>query len=655
MKKHFFSLVNLVAFLSLIPFSTHAVEEEAELKPIVVSATRFPGEKADTAASIIVITRKEIQDSGAVHLVEVLRGRGGMQISDLYGDGSRTTVSMRGFGGNAAANTLILVDGRRLNNSDLGAPDLNSIDLKDVERVEIIRGSAGVLYGDQAVGGVVNIITRRATDFSVDITQAISSYRGRNSSFSVSDRFSTGTSYRVSGAYRETDNYRDNNEQDYANLFARFEQEFSRGDLFIDLQGTREDLRLPGALFNDEIDADRKQTLNPDDFLDTDTDATRVGGTMDLSDSWMIQAEFTTRKAETEGFLSVGGFGSPLSSGQRHHSINPRLQGRIPLKSGELLMTLGADLEWTEYEIESAAFGITEDNQQVQNVYLLGRIPLVNALSLGLGARHARVKDHLKVFPTFGADIDKNLKDAVTVAEAGLYFAPTKNWQWFARLDENYRFAKADENSFPPPGVVGLNTQTGLSKEVGLEWHADKMNGSLVVYQLDLQDEIDFDPFFFTNNNLDDTQRRGVILDADRQFSPAISFSGAYSYTDAKFTNGPFKNEDVPFVARHGVRLSGQYSRGPWRTNLEMQSISNRRAIGDYDGEVQKLSGSTVWNLFLKFQGEGWDAGFKVNNLTDKKYRSQAASSFNPFPVAETAFFPAPERNYGFNLTYHID
>ncbi|MFA7592969.1 MAG: TonB-dependent receptor plug domain-containing protein, partial [Thiohalobacteraceae bacterium] len=159
---------SLIVFI-LSSSSLHAAGA-VRLEPVVVSATRSLQSSVPTPAAISIIDRTEIEASGALQITEVLRGRGGVQLSDPYGDGSRAVIGMRGFGENAAANTLILVDGRRLNNSDLAAPDLNSIALKDVERIEIIHGSAGVLFGDQAVGGVINIITRVPRTFSAEVS-----------------------------------------------------------------------------------------------------------------------------------------------------------------------------------------------------------------------------------------------------------------------------------------------------------------------------------------------------------------------------------------------------------------------------------------------------------------------------------------------------
>jgi len=148
-----------LSILSIIAAAVHA-EETTLLNTVVVSATRSEQATVPTPASISVISAQEIEQSGARNVAELLRGRAGIQVSDLFGDGSGGAVfDLRGFGATAGSNTLIMVDGRRLNNgADIAAPDVTTIALKNIERIEIIQGSAGILFGNQAVGGVINII-----------------------------------------------------------------------------------------------------------------------------------------------------------------------------------------------------------------------------------------------------------------------------------------------------------------------------------------------------------------------------------------------------------------------------------------------------------------------------------------------------------------
>jgi len=112
---------------------------------------------------------------------DVLAREPGIQVSSLFGgvNGARTTVDMRGFGATGALNTLVLINGRRLNDFDLESIDLSVVPVDSIERIEITRGNSGaVLYGDGAVGGVINIVTRSGVNlpFSGRVQGQVGSY-----------------------------------------------------------------------------------------------------------------------------------------------------------------------------------------------------------------------------------------------------------------------------------------------------------------------------------------------------------------------------------------------------------------------------------------------------------------------------------------------
>src|SRR5436305_9620941 len=114
-------------------------------------------------ASTTVITADDIAHSPAQTVQEIIAQVPGVQLTSLFGgvNGAQTTVDVRGFGAFATANTLVLINGRRLNDIDMAGVDLSTIPLNSIERIEITRGNSGaVLYGDNAVGGVVNIDTK---------------------------------------------------------------------------------------------------------------------------------------------------------------------------------------------------------------------------------------------------------------------------------------------------------------------------------------------------------------------------------------------------------------------------------------------------------------------------------------------------------------
>src|SRR3954454_14884248 len=122
-----------------------------------------------TGASSTVITSQEIERSPGQTVQDLLAREPGIQVTNLFGqiNGAQTTVDMRGFGATATSNTLVLINGRRLNDIDIAGVDFSAIPKESIERIEITRGNSGaVLYGDGAVGGVINIITKDGVGLS---------------------------------------------------------------------------------------------------------------------------------------------------------------------------------------------------------------------------------------------------------------------------------------------------------------------------------------------------------------------------------------------------------------------------------------------------------------------------------------------------------
>ncbi len=653
------------ALLLPTPRALPAGESPTALPDVLVSATRSAQSNVTVPASITIISREEIARSGARNLAEVLRGRGSVQVIDSFGDGSRTTVGMRGFGESANANTLIMVDGRRLNNIDISDPDLNSISLKDVERVEIIHGSAGTLFGDQAVGGVINVITRTPERLQAFGEARRGSYDAYELRSGVTQRLENGFSYRASIEKRDSENYRDSNELDYENYLGRLGFEHSSGSAFAELQHVREDLGTPGALFAEELAANRRQAAPGQEanFSDTETTVARIGGQQALGENWSLEAELTNRESESEFLLGFRTLPATDTNLQNRHltSFNPRLVGAYPTRNGDILITLGHDVEWADYEIRSVLGGQRND-QRTRGTYGQAVVPILPGTSLTFGARHLEVENDLlddgpfASFPA-GRDID----DRKFVTEAGLSFRPDERWRMFVRRDENVRFVKVDEFLFTTPGVP-LKTQTGESYEAGVEWADGGHRAKALVYWLDLDDEIAFDPSagpfgFGANVNLESTRRKGVILEAAWQATARLRLAGTYSYIDARVRSGALKGNRVPLVARHVAFASVDYRLTPsWRVHAEVHGVSERVFSGDFDKVLGELPGYGVVNLLSEVRRGGWTFAVRVNNLLDNEYSDSGARSFDPITFAPVeSFFPSPERNFWLSVRYDYE
>jgi len=633
-----------------------------EIPAVVVSAARTEQSTLTTPASITVITREQIEASGARRIDEVLRGQGGVQINDLYGDGSRAKIDMRGFGEAAGSNTLVLVDGRRLNNPDIAPPDLNSIALEDVERIEIVQGSAGVLFGDQAVGGVINVITRKPGAPRHSLKLSAGSYNTLMLHAVSSQALDSGINYRLSLDARESDNYRDHNEASHLNGFGKLGYEYASGSVFGELQYIKDELNTPGTLFADEVIVDRRQ-VNPDfanDFSNADTAIARLGLVQQLNDNWSFEGELTGRDTNGEFRLSSSVFGPATdisTQDRRVVEFTPRFIGFVPTMNNTM-MTLGADLLASDYKL-SSRFGDQLVDQSQSSLYAQAVIPASEVLDITLGVRYAEVENELTDFNAFN-DV-QNIDDDVTVGTFGLSYRLDEQWRVLVRVDQNYRFVKVDEYTgaqpFPtPPLPVTLTTQEGLSLETGVEWASGSDTAKLLIYQLDLENEIAFEPVNRTNINLDETRRKGVITSGYWQQSNRIGFSASYTFTDAEVISGPTAGKDIPLVARHSALLGSDYQlTEKWQLYGELYAISDRVFAGDFKNELQRLSGYGLINIKAEYGYRNFVLTGRINNLLNKKYSDVGQSALDPAscdPVTficssrTEAFFPSPEINF---------
>jgi vitamin B12 transporter len=212
-------------FATIAP--SHA-QNNSEFNPVVVSASRTDQLLSEVLPSVSVITRAEIDKSQASNLADLLQGEAGFEFGRTGGPGSQTSFFLRG---QESKNVIVLVDGIRLKDEVTGTSQVENISLAQIERVEILRGNASALYGQGAVGGVIQIFTRSGkgkpkpyaylTYGSGNTTEISTGYGGQLESYKfnigVSQQSSEGKSAinpnqaGMSGANPDSDGIRSNN------------------------------------------------------------------------------------------------------------------------------------------------------------------------------------------------------------------------------------------------------------------------------------------------------------------------------------------------------------------------------------------------------------------------------------------------------------
>src|SRR5208337_3616428 len=138
--------------------ATQSGKQEAQrLSPVVVTATRIPQPIGEIGTTITVVEDPEIQEQKIQRVADVLRQVPGVQVTQTGSPGSETDVMIRGA---TASQTLVLVDGVEVNAGATGSFDFANLTTDNLDRVEILRGAGGSLYGSQAIGGVVNVLSQ---------------------------------------------------------------------------------------------------------------------------------------------------------------------------------------------------------------------------------------------------------------------------------------------------------------------------------------------------------------------------------------------------------------------------------------------------------------------------------------------------------------
>lgn len=238
--------------------------EEIDLGKIIVTASRIDEDLGKTSRKVDVVTAEEIESSGAENFTDILTPLTSVNMSDYGGTGGVKNIRMRG---SSAQQVLVMVDGRPVNNPRDGSTDLTGIPLDNIDRVEVLHGPASSLYGSQAMGGAVNIITKRPPKEGrkFEILSSGGTYRSLLERFSYGERIGK-FGYLLNTEYETSGGFRDNTEYDSKDFNGRFEYKLNdchalnfNAGYFRDRAGT------PGTITSPDEDDKQK---NIKDYLD---------------------------------------------------------------------------------------------------------------------------------------------------------------------------------------------------------------------------------------------------------------------------------------------------------------------------------------------------------------------------------------------------
>jgi len=673
-----FTVCSMVGVLLIV--TGGAVNAETEpvvtMETIVVTGTRTEERIEKVPANVTVIDQRDIENSNAKNVPDLLRSQEGIVVRDLLGNGKTAQVDLRGFGETGSFNTLVLVDGRRVNEIDLSGVDWTQVPLEQIERIEVVRGTGSVLYGDNATGGVINIITRTPTE---ELTASIGGIAGSYSRYKAAASFSGGADnvYVSLNVGRETtDGYRDNNDFETADLGGK--AVFDATDfLSLELSGAyhSDENGLPGALTEAEYRDDRKQTRFPDDEAESDDGYLKFKMDADLGDFGSFIADVSYRDRSSDS-LFVRDFGSfLLKLNNETWGMTPRYVYKGDIFNHANTLIAGVDVYLTDQDSDSFSgfagtfirSGVAEVERDTVGYYLNNDFSIFDNLVFSAGARRERVKYDLKQEDLlFGTpSLDDSVTEYENAFSAGLTFLYGIRSAVFARANRSFRFPLTDEvigydpDTFAPLVNEDLKPQTGKHYEIGVKhFFTEGIQGRLTLFRAEIEDEIFFDPTvlpFGQNTNHPETLHQGIEVGCRADVLNSLTVYGNYTYTEATFEKEPFEDNDIPGVPEHKGNV------GFWIHDLtavpglgfsaDYNYVGSSYAISDQENDFSKWEDYFTIDLKLSYRWKGVKAFLGANNITDEKYSQYAI--IGGFPEGVN-LYPAPERNYLAGLEFRF-
>jgi len=654
---------------------------QTQTPEVIVSATRFSDTADRLPVNATIIGAAEIARSTARSLPELLGMRAGIATRDLYGnDAALSTLDMRGFGASSGQNVLILLDGRPINDIDMSGVQWGSIPLETIERIEILRGSGAVQFGDGASAGTINIVTRHPGrgGNGARVSLKAGSWDTQELSAAFNAFGEQAGLYAYARNY-ESGGYRDNNQSRQSNLVLNGTWTGSKADAALRIAADSQGLRLPGpravqpSAGIDLLSTDRRGAATPLDY------AQRTGTQVSFDVRWDAgPGEFAIglgyRSKDQRSYYDFGGFPDYRDIDLDVWSVQPRYRWRGDALGARHAFVVGIDAARWNYGLlksNSAANVVAPINrvdarQDSDAIYLLDTVTVNDRLTLNAGARRERRKmaatdafDPTAPGGAFGSGAPADGENVrATAYEAGARIGISDAADLIVRTSRSFRFANIDEIYEFSPITFGqqfqfLRPQRARTHEVGVTLGRAQPWLRAVLFRMDVVDEIHLDPFFTGsgNRNMPPLRRSGLELEARYAPMPAVELSAAYTYTRAKFTQGELggvsiAGRTVPLVAEHKLDLAGDWQFAPsTRLRGRLQAFSEQHMENDEGNNFgRRIPAYHVVDLKLQHRIGKLTAWAGINNLFDRKYyayavRSLTTDRFNAYPLPERSFW----------------
>jgi len=567
-------------------------------------------------------------------LPELLSGAVGVTIKDFGGLGKLSTVSIRG---SAANQVLVLLDGVRVNTASDAGVDLSSLPMDNIERVEVLRGADSAVFGSGAMGGVVNLITRKMDTVS---TARPWRFHGAVSygSFNTADADAGAWYHTDSGRYRVTAKYlHSDGDFEFTNNNGT---EFNTGDDFEDIRRNNDvEAYTLGIWFKRTMTADVEMSGSLDGYRShkgipgmitfpspnaTQKDR-RISGLLRLEKNW----------PGTTGYRLFG----TVSGKYFHMNFDDPLgeQTGVPSSTRQRTRTAGGRLGGDVYYIRGSA-GLTLHGSHERLRDDDFDDPRRNTLAVSARNDLSLFDEHLWVTTLLRYD---------RISDAGNHWSPKLGLRWFItdrlslRANAGYGFRAPSFNELYMQagftvGNPDLHPEEVTSYDMGLSFEGDRWRMEAALFQMDYDDLIQYlllSGFRYKPFNIGKARSRGIELDGTVELGGGLSLSGSYTWNEVIDDSGEpnVDGKQIPGRPEHDVFGKLAWSRGPVGTWIEWHYLSGNFVTR---ANTKELDNRSVGNVGISWKINNYlQIGAEVKNMNDSD-------------VVDVRGFPLPPRSF---------
>ena len=608
------------ALASFDVYSADATQGES-LEPIVVTATRTAATAFNSPSALTVITADEIKRAGVTSVFEAIRKVGGFAGKLDLSNGGNDKIDLRGFGDAAGSNTVMLINGVRVSETDLSSARLSGIPIELVDRIEVVRGGASVLWGEGATAGVVNVVLKEPKALGgksvstvgvgvdslggYDLHAATSAAVGELV-LDASTRHSSGVGYRA--------NAQSSNDIYSAGAY------WARGAFSEQLRIIHDDQfsQWPGDLSFEAFAQNPRQSTQSNQYGRT-KETRLISNTQWQDGALSAQLDLGSRYRH---FRSAN-WGGTVGNQQ----VSPKVAYEWDLSGSKFVQTVGLDYQHWKRGMPSG-FSPVEGHQTNRAAYAFSDVMLASGTRINAGVRRELLrKREASSYSSYDRD------DAVNAGEFGISHILSAQWQVYARAAKSFRVANFDETSSTPDGKP-LLPQTSQDREVGMRWVSGAAAFNARAFRQNTVNEIqylDITPLvedFCCNRNLDPVRRQGVELDSKAPVTDRVTVSGSVQVLSAKFTAGAYQGKQRVLVSPRTATARVHYKVDDIQSVfLGGQYLSSSRFSDDFDNSCSiRIPPQVTLDAGYNFDKDGWRLGLVVSNLMDKSSYTYAYS-----------------------------